>query len=196
MALMLNSESSLLKPAARFFGIAESGLLGAVDTILGGVVMRADLILDGLVWGKATLRGMDASEAVLTMIHKLARKDLNGIMLHGSVIAGYNVVDLIQLYSQTKLPVISVTKAPQENLKEHLISTFPSDWETRWEIALRNGGMKPLELDTDAIVFVQFVGCEWDTVKGIINRLTRFGGIPEPLRVARLLARALVKIQK
>ncbi|MFW9830411.1 MAG: DUF99 family protein [Candidatus Thorarchaeota archaeon] len=191
----MSSELSLLKPAARFLGVAESGLLGAVDTILGGVVMRADLILDGLVWRKATLRGLDASEAVIEMIQQLDRQDLNGIMLHGSVIAGYNVIDMIQLYSATKLPVISVTKAPQENLKEHLISTFPSDWEIRWEIVLRNGVMKPIKLDTESTVFVQFIGCSWETVKGVINRLTRFGGIPEPLRVARLLARALMKSQ-
>jgi endonuclease V-like protein UPF0215 family len=168
---------------------------GAKQSILGGVVMRADLIIDGITYGKATVREMDATDAIIAMVRHLSRDDLNGIMLHGSVIAGYNIVDLPRVHQMTQLPVISITKEPHEDLQTHLETTFPSDWEKRWEIACRNGTMKPLALNTTATVFVQFFGCDWDTVKGVLKRLTRFGGVPEPIRIARLLARALVTQQ-
>ena len=168
---------------------------GAKQSILGGVVIRADLIIDGLIFGETTVRGMDASDTVIAMVRQLGRDDLNGILLHGSVIAGYNIVDLPRIYQKTKLPVISITKEPHEDLQTHLKSTFPSDWKTRWEIACRNGPMQPLALETKSTVFVQFVGCNWDTAKGVIKRLTRFGGMPEPIRIARLLARAIVTQQ-
>ncbi len=157
--------------------------------------MRSDLIIDGIIYGETTVRGMDASDAIIAMICHLSRYDLNGILLHGSVIAGYNIVDLPRIHQKTNLPVISITKEPHEDLQTHLKSTFPLDWKTRWEIACRNGPMQPLALNTKSTVFVQFVGCHWDTVKGVIQRLTQFGGVPEPIRIARLLARAIVNQQ-
>lgn len=157
--------------------------------------MRADLIIDGITYGEITVRELDASDTVISMVRHMNRDDLNGIVLHGSVLAGYNIVDLPKIHQVTKLPIFSITKEPHEDLLTHLKSTFPSDWEKRWEIACRNGLMQPLELNTKSTVFVQFVGCDWETVQGVLKRLTRFGGVPEPIRVARLLARAIVMHQ-
>ncbi|MFX0169055.1 MAG: DUF99 family protein [Candidatus Hodarchaeota archaeon] len=185
--------SSLSKPSVRLLGIAESGLTGSTHTILGGIVMRADLIIDGIVWGKASIQGTDASETIIKMVHDLSRTDLNGVLIRGTVIAGYNIVDLSLIHEVTNLPVISVTSEPHENLRDHLIHTFPSNWKARWKISRRNGELQPLLLDTHSTVFVQFKGCKWNEIQALIRRVTRFGSIPEPLRVARLLARALAK---
>lgn len=157
--------------------------------------MRADLIIDGLIWDKITIQGTDASDTIIKMVGNLSRTDCNAILLRGSVIAGYNIVDLTLLYETLGIPVISVTSEPHENLRDHLSHTFPHNWKVRWEIASRNGDMRPLSLETQAKVFLQWKGCEWSEVQGLIHRLTRFGGIPEPLRVARLLARALTRYQ-
>jgi len=174
-------------------GIAESGLTGSVHSILAGVVMRADLIIDGLTWDMVSIQGTDASDTIIRMIRDLSRSDLNGILLRGTIIAGYNIVDLTSLHETFQLPVISVTNEPQENLREHLIHTFPSTWERRWEVAQRNGTPQSVSLETGATVFLQWKGSDKKIVKGVIRRLTKFGGIPEPLRVARLFARALVR---
>lgn len=157
--------------------------------------MRADLIIDGLSWDKITIQGTDASDTIIKMVRKLSRADCSAILLRGTVIAGYNIVDLSLLYDATGLPVISVTSKPHENLRDHLSHTFPQDWKVRWEIASRNGDLRSLSLETQTEVFLQWKGCEWSEVQGLIRRLTRFGGIPEPLRVARLLARTLTRNQ-
>ncbi len=180
-----------LKPAARVLGIAESTPSGSTTTFLAGVVMRNDLIIDGVNWVTAQIGGMDATKAVLELVNKIQRLDCNLIMLHGSVIARYNMIDLPQLHRNTGLPVISITREPQEDLLYHLKSTFPKDWEARWSIAQQNGPMHELILPTDVSVFVQFQGQELAQIKGLISLLTKFGGIPEPIRVARLIARAL-----
>jgi endonuclease V-like protein UPF0215 family len=192
----LTADKALLKPATRLLGVAESGLIGASQTILGGVVIRKDLLIDGLVWNKVTLRGTDSTRAIIQMLMWLARADLNGLMLHGTVVAGYNIIDMDQLFKSTSLPIISVTKQPHEELKVHLKSTFPSEWKERWEIAQRNGEIKSMEIEPNSCVYVQFKGCEWDVVKGVIKGFTYFGGIPEPIRVARMLARALIETKK
>ena len=155
--------------------------------------MRVDLIIDGILWDKITIQGTDATDTIIRMIHRLSRTDCNAIMLRGTIIAGYNIIDLGLLHEATSLPVISVTSEPQENLRDHLIHTFPKNWKGRWIIASQNGEPKSLSLETQTEVFVQWKGSDWSEVKGVIRRLTRFGRIPEPLRVARLLARALTK---
>lgn len=190
---MKSVEASLLKAAVRVLGIAESAPPHAKKTILGSVVMRADFIIDGMVWGTATIGGMDGTEAVLGMIQRISREDLGCIMMHGSVIALYNMIDLQHLHDHTSLPIISVTKEAQEDIHEHLVATFPDEWQARWDIVCRNGPMQPLTLPLGNKVFVQFRGVEWGVVRTLLKRLTRFGGVPEPIRVARLFARTLAK---
>lgn len=172
-------------------GVAESAPKGASQSILGGVVMRADLIIDGMILGKVRIGGMNATEAIIRMVESIDREDIGGLLLHGSVIAGYNIIDLPHLYRKTKLPVISVTKEVEEELKKHLMATFPEGWEERWKVACRNGSMHLLTLATGSTVHIQFIGMNWNQVKPLINRFTRFGGLPEPIRVARLFARAV-----
>jgi endonuclease V-like protein UPF0215 family len=192
----LTAERKLLKPASRFLGIAESGIMGASHSILGGVVLRRDLIIDGMVWDRVTIRGTDSTETILRMVERLDRTDINGIMIHGTVIAGYNIIDMARLVKETSLPIISVTKQPQEDLKSHLQSTFPSNWEHRWNIAQQNGEIMELEIITNSCVYVQYKECEYGTVKGIIKGFTHFGSIPEPVRVARLFSRSLIDAEK
>jgi endonuclease V-like protein UPF0215 family len=169
--------------------------MGASQTILGGIVMRGDLIIDGMVWDRATIRGTDVTQTIIRMVGRLNRTDLAGIMVHGTVIAGYNIIDMDLLQDDTSLPIISVTKEPQEDLKKHLQSTFPSDWSQRWQLAQRNGEIRSLAIDSQSHAFVQVKGCGLEAVKGVVRRFTRFGGLPEPIRVARLFARAIVEME-
>jgi endonuclease V-like protein UPF0215 family len=159
--------------------------------ILAGVVMRADLIIDGMSWETATISGMDASDTVVALVRRLGREDLGGVLLHGSVIAGYNVVDLHRIHDVTRLPVISVSQEPQSSLRDILQVKFSKDWQSRWRIVEQNGPLQPLQLPTGNTVFLQCYGTQVGTAGDLVKRLTRFGGIPEPLRVARLLAREL-----
>ena len=187
--------SSLSKPAVRLLGIAESTPANSERTLIAGVVMRADFILDGMIWGRATIGGMDGTDAIISLFHQIDRDDLGGVILHGCVIAGYNVINLQQLHIVTNLPIISVTREPQEDMKEHLTTSFPDDWQKRWEIILHNGLMKSLNLPTGSTVFVQAKGIDPVSAHTLVKRLTRFGGVPEPIRVARVFARALAKRQ-
>lgn len=190
---MKSVEASLLKAAVRVLGISESAPSDGKVTILGGVVMRADFIIDGVAFGSASIGGMDGTSSVLDLIHRIGREDLGCVMLHGSVIALYNMIDLQRLNDETGLPVISVTKEAQGDIRQHLVATFPNEWQARWDIVCRNGPMQQLKLGTGNEVFVQFRGVEWGVVKKLLERLTRFGGLPEPIRVARLFARSLAR---
>ncbi|MEM0444450.1 MAG: DUF99 family protein [Nitrososphaerota archaeon] len=185
---------SPFKPGFRVLGIAESFRPALGDkSILAGVVMRADLLLDGFVIGRCTVGGMDATEEMVDMYRRLERTDINLLMLGGCIISLFNVVDLGRVASETCLPLICVTYNPSEGLSETIRSRFPGDWEERLKIYEANGPREEFTLKTGYTVHVRRVGISKRMAEVVLNKMTISGRVPEPLRVARLLARSLLK---
>src|ERR687893_473013 len=63
------------KKGIRVLGIAESFKKFAKKSILAGVVMRRDLIIDGMAYGTATIEGDDATNSIISM-HRLLEKQV------------------------------------------------------------------------------------------------------------------------
>ena len=60
--------SLLQKKGVRVLGIAESFRKGVGEkAVLAGVVMRVDLIIDGIVLGECAVGGLDATERIIEM---------------------------------------------------------------------------------------------------------------------------------
>ncbi len=98
------------KKAIRCFGVAESFRKGALPfSVLAGVVMRADSIIDGFVLDKATLGGDDATQSILRMFVSLQRKDINVIIVGGSIISLFNMVDIVHIHEILGVPIIFLT---------------------------------------------------------------------------------------
>jgi len=182
------------KKAVRTLGISESFVKGVSEkSVLAGVVMRTDGVIDGFSFSTATVGGMDATEKIIEMYRNLERDDINLLMLNGCVISWYNVVDLHRVAEETKLPLICVTYEESEGLEKYFMELFPQDWETRVEVYHKNKSRTPVKLSTGYTVYVRFINTDLEETKGILNKLTSHGAVPEPLRVARLLARSIVK---
>jgi len=182
------------KKGFRVLGVSESFIKGvSKESILAGVVMRADMTIDGFTFAKATVGGMDATDKILEMYRNLKRKDINVLLLNGCVISWYNVIDLYKVAEETNLPLICVTYNESEGLEKYFRELFPHDCEKRVEIYHRNKGRTAIKLSTGYTVFIRFIGMKIDEAKGILNKFTSHGSIPEPLRLARLLARSIVR---
>jgi len=184
------------KKALRALGIAESFKknIGA-RSILAGVVMRGDLVIDGFSFTTITIGGMDATDGVIRLYKLLNREDINVILLNGVVIAWFNVIDLQRVYDELQVPIIAVTyEESKEPLDRYFKEYFPDSWEKRVEVYRRNGLRERIFLKTGHEVFVRYLGISKNEAKGILNRFLLQGAIPEPLRVARLLARSLLKV--
>src|SRR5580658_8220149 len=97
------------KRGIRAMGIAESFRKTDKHSTLAGVVMRSDLVLDGFVFGRATVGGDDATQALVRMYRTLHRDDVNVTLLSGAIISYYNVVDVQALADKTGVPVICIT---------------------------------------------------------------------------------------
>ena len=182
------------KKGFRALGISESFIKGvSEESILAGVVMRADMTIDGFTFSKATVGGMDATEKILEMYRSLKRDDITLLLLNGCVISWYNVIDLHRVAEETGLPLICVTYNESAGLEKYFKELFPEDWESRVEIYRKNKSRTAVKLSTGYTVYIRFIGMKMEEAKGILNKFTSHGSIPEPLRVARLLARSLVK---
>ncbi|OPY47733.1 MAG: hypothetical protein A4E42_00252 [Methanoregulaceae archaeon PtaU1.Bin222] len=178
----------LPKKGLRALGIAES-YTGRTCSTLAGVVMRKDLRIDGFCFGNATVGGMDATETILGMVKGLQRKDLNVILLSGCVIAWFNVIDPGLIAEISGIPVICVTYEESEGLAEDIRHHFPHD-EKRL-CAYHNLGVRiPARLHTGQTIFIRSWGILPEDAGRFCNDFTHEGGIPEPLRVARLCARS------
>jgi len=155
--------------------------------------MRADMTIDGFVFSKATVGGIDATEKILEMYRNLRRDDISVLLLNGCVISWYNVIDLHKIADETRLPLICVTYNESTGLEKYFKELFPRDWEIRVETYRKNKGRTPIKLSTGYTVYIRFIGLKMEEAKGVLNKFTSHGSIPEPLRVARLLARSVVK---
>jgi uncharacterized protein len=177
------------KKGLRALGIAES-YTGRTVSQLAGVVMRKDLQVDGFAFSMVTVGGMDSTASVLEMINNLERNDVNVIMLSGCIIAWFNIIDPAKIAQETGKPVICVTYEESEGLLPEIGHHFPGDTER--VSAYRNLGERiRVKLHTHQTIFIRCWGIDPDNGSRLCNDFTREGKIPEPLRVARLLARTL-----
>jgi endonuclease V-like protein UPF0215 family len=177
------------KKAIRALGIAESFRPRARTSVLAGAVMRTDLVIDGFVFGDATVGGDDATAAVLKMFRRLKRPDINLIILSGCIISRYNIIDVDDVANKTGLPVCCLTYNESRGLEPAIRKRFERS-EGLLARYKKLGGRTPLSLRTGYTVYVRNAGLSDDDAKWVLDAFTLQGVVPEPVRVARLMARA------
>ena len=184
------------KKGLRVLGIAESFSKGEGSrSILSGIVMRKDLVIDGFAVTSITVGGMDATEGILDLYKSLDRTDINFIMVAGCVVAWFNVVDLVRIHEQLNLPLICVTYEESLGLEKYFREYFPNEWQIRLEAFNKNCIRKEARLKTGYRVFIRELGVDFDEAVKLLDGFTLEGGVPEPLRLARLLARTIHRSQ-
>jgi endonuclease V-like protein UPF0215 family len=134
--------------------------------------------------------GDDATGAVANLVARSRYKDaVQVLMLDGVAFGGFNVVDLDALHDALGLPVLTVTRDPPDAsaIEAALRKHFP-DAERRLALLQRH----PLErVGTEHNpVWVKRVGLGADDARDLVRRTTVRGALPEPLRLAHLIAAA------
>jgi len=179
------------KRGIRALGIAESFRIGVLErSCLAGVVMRADLVVDGFVFGSATLGGDDATDAVVGMFYRLGRNDINVIMLRGVIISLFNIIDIDRVHRETGVPVVGLTFEESEGLEHHIKHHFPQSWQQKIQQYHKIGGRKKVVLKTGSTLYIRTAGVDDKQAVQILDKFTLQGAIPEPVRLAQLLAHA------
>jgi len=185
----------LEKKGLRGLVIAESFTQNSKKSILAGVVMRKDFLIDGFVFGKATLEGDDATETILSMYKKLNRPDISYLLISGIIISMYNIIDLKKISKSLGLPVIGVTYQDSKGIEEAIRHHFPDSYESKLKEYQELENRDKITLHTSYDIYIRKEGCTLSDVKHLLDELTLQGSFPEPLRVAQLLAKTLLNIR-
>ncbi len=178
------------KPGIRVLGVAESFRPAQRWSVLAGVVMRGDLVVDGLALGRASVGGDDATASIASLYRRLGRNDVNVLMLSGCILSLYNIVDVDGLARRTKLPVVCLTFRETSGIEEAIVKHFPQGAAGKLEAYRRLGQRQKVRLSSGHSVFVRTSGLSDREAGSVVDLLTLQGSVPEPVRVARLLARA------
>lgn len=178
------------KKGIRVFGVAESfRKTGTGKSVLAGIVMRRDLIIDGIAFGSATIEGDDATESIASMYTSLERDDINCILLDGLVISMYNIVDGERVADIAGIPVIAVTFEDSRGLEDSIRRRFVN-WQSKLEKYQKLGKREQVTLQTGKNLFIRYWGISQRRALALLNSFTLQGSVPEPIRVAKLAARA------
>ena len=153
--------------------------------------MRADRILDGIVCSSAKIGGTEVTKKIIEMYHDLNRTDINLILLNGCVISWYNIVDLNRIAECTLRPVICVTYNPSSGLEKFILKNFPIDGNQRVKLYHNLGPRYSIKLKTGYTVYIRSIGLKNDEARILLDKFTLSGSKPEPLRIARLIARTI-----
>ncbi|WP_424001446.1 DUF99 family protein [Haloarcula salina] len=178
-----------MKAGVRALGIAESY---SDDTShLAGAVVRASRVVDGFVFGTCAVGGSDATDAVCGMVDRLDREDVRYLLAAGIAPAWFNVLDLAAIADRTDLPVVSVTFESSPGLEGAIREAFDDPETVRDRLATYRAQpeRRPVSVNGET-VYVRAVGLDDGEAADVVRAFTPEGGRPEPLRVARLAARA------
>lgn len=183
-----------MKPQIRLLGIDDSPFTFTDKYgMVIGVVMRAGGYLECVLRRHISIDGKDATFVCKDMIKKTKhRKQLKAMLLDGIALGGFNVVNIEEIFSETGLPVITITrdKPNFDKIKEALQKNF-EDWKIRWDIISR-GELHEVKTNHNPI-YVKCVGIDIEEAKEIIKLSTIRGVIPEPIRVAHLIASGITR---
>ncbi len=180
------------KVGLRVLGIAESFRRNLPRSRLSGVVMRGDLRIDGVATTNITVGGDDATDGILRIFRRLDRLDINALLLNGDVISWFNIVDPLLLWKELGLPVISLSYEESPAGLEGYIREYFPDPDEKLIRYRKLGPRQTMRLRTGYEVYLRATGASADEARALLNRFTMDGRVPEPLRVARLIARSIL----
>jgi len=183
----------LEKKGLRGLAIAESFRQNSSKSIFSGIVMRRDFVIDGFIFGSATLEGDDATDTILAMYDELQRPDVSYILISGLILSMYNVVNIKKLFDSLKIPIIGISYNDSQGIEDALKHHFPNSFASKINDYHKLGNREKIILNTSHNVFVRKEGCTLNEVKHLLNELTLHGSIPEPIRVSQLLAKTLLQ---
>ncbi len=186
--------SSNTKPASKIIGIDDGPFPPKTDN----KIRHAPLIE---VWLKGshlyqlrttwiTVDGLDATQKAQQLL-KITKHV--PVLLSGVTFGGFNIIDPRQIQEQVNAPVIVVTGSRPDHraVKRALSRHFP-DWKERWDVIRSLGPLhRARTLRSESPIFYENFGCSSLEARSILKSHAFISRIPEPLRVAGMVARGL-----
>lgn len=181
-----------MKPHLRVLGIDDSAFsFDEKEVVVVGAVVRLPNYLEGVLKTTVEVDGTDATERLAELVGgSRYGENLAAIFIDGIALGGFNVIDIEALNSDLRTPIVTVTRdrPDLESMKTALKAKF-ENWERRFEL-ISKFELHQVETEHKPL-YIQVVGEDLDIIKGIIAKSTVLGALPEPIRMAHLIATAI-----
>ncbi len=144
--------------------------------------------LDGVVSGRVRRDGRNSTRTLTGLVRDgRFAAHLQLVMLQGIAFAGFNVVDIHTLAADIGLPVLVVARRRPDlaAIRRALLRRVPGG-ARKWSLVEGAGAM-----ERAAGVWVQRAGLSLRAAEHVIAASAVHGKLPEPLRVAHLIAGGL-----
>jgi uncharacterized protein len=183
-----------VKAKSRFLGIDDAPFRFSDETVpVVGVVVQAPSYIEGVLTTLADVDGHDATDRIAAMVSGSRYRDgLAMVLLDGAAVGGFNVIDMDALHKAIERPVVTVTREkPDLKAIETALRHRFEDWEPR----LARLGRHDIEAvrSRTGTLWVSYVGTDRRAVHEALSLTTVRGVLPEPLRVAHLIAAGIVR---
>lgn len=183
-----------IKNEIRVLGIDDSSLEHDPVMIVG-VVFRGGQWLDGVLRSEIRRDGLDATETIIKLVNNTRHFDqIRVVLLDGVTYAGFNVVDIQEVCNKTTKPVIVVMRHfPDFDGIKNALAHLP-ECEKRYHAIKRAGRITSVVTkDADKPIYIQVCGMDIADAGEIVKLTSTRSLIPEPLRVAHLIATGIVQ---
>ena len=157
-------------------------------TVIGAVFNRTRL--EGVIKGKVRRDGANATGNIARLIERSRfGPSLQGVLLQGVTLGGFNVVDLTRLSERLGLPVVAVCwrKPDLAKIRRTLLGPVPGG-KRKWRVIERLGLARK-----HGPVYIQHAGIGWEQAIALVDRFAINSHLPEPLRTAHLIAGAVAR---
>jgi endonuclease V-like protein UPF0215 family len=161
------------------------------QTLLVCVLLRKAWI-DNFQADTITVDGLDASDKLVTMLRHWS---FDAVMLAGVSFAGFNLVDPTMVYEEFGKPVVVIARTKPDNVavKKALFQHF-KDWRVRWSIFEKLGPVhQVISMVGEPPLYIEVAGATADWATELVRASASCCRVPEPIRVARLIARGLTR---
>ncbi len=158
------------------------------QVLVVATIFRGGLCIDGIMSTKVDVDGNDATKKLVAMINKCKFKSqLQCILLDGIALGGFNIIDINELNKKTKIPVMVVIRRYPDfkKIKETLIKIKK---EKKYELIEKAGKVHKVEN-----IYIQLAGLTLNKAKEVLRISCTRSFIPEPIRLAHLIAAGIVK---
>lgn len=178
-----------MKREVRFLGVDDGPFTFKEEAVrVVGVVTRGASYVEGVLTTECRIDGDDATQRVVAMVRSTRfRPTLRAIFLNGVTLGGFNVVDLAALSESTGLPVVSVVRSrPRRARTEDALRKHLADAAARMRLL---DAQEPREVSNGRFqVWCSWRGIDAEEVAPLLQLATVRGAIPEPIRLAHVIA--------
>ena len=183
-----------MKEQARVLGIDDGPFVKGDPTVpIVGVLVCPPSYIEGVLVSSCRVDGEDANSTVIRMV-KGSRfaEQVRAIMIDGAAFGGFNVVDVPALSDELGLPVITVSRDLPDigSIASALKAHFP-DWERRLMV-ISKVKVRTVSLQ-QGCVHIASSGIDDAEADRLVRGCVVRGCLPEPVRLAHLIATAVVR---